>query len=72
MEISANPEYTHPLSFPQASPEWYERQFTTSIHNVKREEITQMAMVDFDEKGGIMFVNRNQVQGSLQDNVQTW
>ena len=59
----------HPLPFPQVLSNWYERQYALSIHNIRREEVTQMVITDFDERGNTIFINRSQVWGTLHDNV---
>ena len=60
-----------PLPFPEVSAEWYKRQYALATKNVSRERYRQTNTPTFDEEDSIIYVNRSQVEGTLQENIQT-
>ena len=69
--VHSQPQPCHPLPFPKVSAEWYKRQYTLATKNVSRERYRQTNTPTFDEEDSIMYVNRSQVEGTLQENIQT-
>ena len=58
-----------PLPFPCFSRQWYIQQGSLAKHNITRAKIRQLNPPDVDDAGAMVYVNRSQVDGQLEDNI---
>jgi hypothetical protein len=68
MEIQLYPESCR---FPKVSADWYAKQYSLSIHNAAREEHRHTSIMQLDEHSNIQFINRSQVNGTLESNISS-
>jgi hypothetical protein len=61
----------HLLPFPSASARWYKHQYTLAVKNASRERSWHANVPALDEEGAIVYISRCQVEGTLQENIQT-
>ena len=71
IEIQFYPKYCSSLPFPQVSADWYEKQYSLSVHNVAREEHRHTNILCLDERNNMQFINRSLVNGTLENNISS-
>jgi len=71
IEIQFYPKYCSSLPFPQVSADWYEKQYSLSIHNAAREEHRHTNILCLDERNNMQFINRSLVNGTLENNISS-
>lgn len=67
-EIQFYPEYCSSLPFPEVSAEWYEKQYSLSIHNAAHRHTSIMCL---DERNNMQIINRSQVNETLPNNINS-
>ena len=68
--VYSHSEHSHLLPFPDVSPEWYERQRATEVHNATREQRRSEQAAEVNDQGSVLFVVRSCVDGALEDNIK--
>ena len=57
------------LPFPSLSAKWYKQQYTLAVKNAAREKRRESGATQRDVTGNLIFVNRSQVKGTLEENI---
>ena len=70
-EIQFYPKYCSSLPFPEVFVDWYEKQYSLSIHNAAREEHRHTSIMCLDERNNMQIINRSQVNEALQININS-